>query len=169
MTRSLSLANSWCLKCGENHRPTLAIPGLVDEDGEPACVEHQCGKTHASPPSEFETSRGGRIFQAVSASPVRTEAEAGRARLLQEDHVSRTCKVDGCKEVLGHSNISGFCRIHRPHKKVSDGGNPQAPPKRTSAANDSDSFVAERVTAFLTSLPVTDQRRLVGAWLEGRI
>ena len=169
MTRLLNLAGSWCLKCGENHRPTPAIEGLVDEDGEPACAEHQVGKTQARPQSEFETGRDGRISQTASASPVRTEAEAGRGRSLQEDHVSRTCKVDGCKEILKNSNISGFCRIHRPHTKVRSGQNTHTLSEKRPTTHASDEFVAERVTAFLTGLPITDQRRLVGAWLAGRI
>ena len=82
--------------------------------------------------------------------------------------MSRTCKVDGCKEILADSNMSGFCRIHRSHKKVRHVENLPAVPEERST-HGSDEFVAERVTAFLISLPITDQRRLVEAWFEGRI
>jgi hypothetical protein len=157
----------WCVKCGEDHRPTPAIDGSVDEDGEPACAAHQVHSNRLE--SATASSQPDISSRIPGALALGSEAEISHSKLFQEDHVSRRCKVDGCKEILKNSNISGFCRIHRPHTEVRSAQNTHTLSEKRPTTHASDEFVAERVTAFLTGLPITDQRRLVGAWLAGRI
>lgn len=163
------------MNCGKNHRPTRAIDGSVDEDGEPACATHQVRGETLESLASGQTALGSRVPRGFEVATVyrpftpETKTENAESKSFRENHMSRTCKGDGCKAILKVSNISGFCR----HSPATHEGSPwreyARPTQRSSTPHDSDGIVAKRVTAFLTSLPITDQRRLVGAWLAGRI
>lgn len=122
--------NRWCMQCALDPEYRRERPAVgVDEDGEPACFEHQTktgeSKASAVDGTTSEAGRGHHISASapaqsvgecsvtepakVEAAPQKKLASKQRKALMPEKKV---CAAPGCNAELRSNNRKGRCRAH---------------------------------------------------------